>query len=69
MPDGGRRKAVGSVRPVAPEEVHLAVYRLPDRPYDSAALEPHYSTEALELHHSKHHAAYVKGANDALASA
>ncbi len=42
-------------------------YSLPDLPYDYSALEPHYSAEVLELHHDKHHAAYVKGANDTLA--
>ena len=42
-------------------------YSLPDLPYDYGALEPHYSAKVLELHHDKHHAAYVKGANDALA--
>jgi superoxide dismutase, Fe-Mn family len=41
-------------------------YTLPDLPYDYAALEPHYSAEILELHHDKHHATYVKGANAAL---
>jgi superoxide dismutase, Fe-Mn family len=41
-------------------------YRLPELPYDYAALEPWYSAEVLELHHGKHHAGYVKGANDAL---
>ena len=41
-------------------------YTLPDLPYDYAALEPHYSAEILELHHDKHHAAYVNGANTAL---
>jgi len=41
-------------------------YTLPDLPYDYGALEPHYSAQILELHHDKHHAAYVKGANDAL---
>ena len=41
-------------------------YTLPDLPYDYAALEPHYSAQILELHHDKHHAAYVKGANTAL---
>ena len=44
----------------------MAVYALPDLPYDYAALEPQYSAEVLELHHAKHHAAYVKGANDTL---
>jgi superoxide dismutase, Fe-Mn family len=42
------------------------VYRLPDLPYDYAALEPHISARILELHHDKHHATYVKGANTAL---
>jgi superoxide dismutase, Fe-Mn family len=44
----------------------MAAYTLPDLPYDYGALEPHYSAEVLELHHDKHHAAYVKGANAAL---
>ena len=44
----------------------MAQYTLPDLPYDYGALEPHYSAEILQLHHDKHHAAYVKGANDAL---
>jgi Fe-Mn family superoxide dismutase len=41
-------------------------YTLPDLPYDYAALEPHMSARQLELHHDKHHAAYVKGANETL---
>jgi Fe-Mn family superoxide dismutase len=44
----------------------MTAYTLPDLPYDFGALEPHYSAEVLELHHDKHHAAYVKGANAAL---
>ncbi len=43
-------------------------YTLPELPYDYAALEPHYSAEMLELHHDKHHAAYVAGANATLAT-
>jgi Fe-Mn family superoxide dismutase len=39
---------------------------LPDLPYDYAALEPHISGQIVELHHDKHHATYVKGANDTL---
>ena len=38
-------------------------YRLPDLRYDYGALEPHISGRIMELHHDKHHAAYVKGAN------
>ena len=44
----------------------MAAYTLPDLPYDFGALEPHYSAEILELHHDKHHAAYVAGANTTL---
>ena len=42
------------------------VYALPDLPYDPGALEPHLSARIVELHHAKHHAAYVAGANKAL---
>ncbi len=41
-------------------------YELPELEYDYSALEPHYEARTLELHHGKHHAAYVKGVNDAL---
>jgi superoxide dismutase, Fe-Mn family len=44
----------------------MTVYTLPELPYDYAALEPHISARIMELHHSKHHAAYVAGANTAL---
>ena len=42
------------------------VYTLPELDYAYDALEPHISAEIMELHHSKHHAGYVKGANAAL---
>jgi Fe-Mn family superoxide dismutase len=45
----------------------MAEYTLPDLPYDYAALAPHISARIMELHHDKHHAAYVAGANTALA--
>jgi Fe-Mn family superoxide dismutase len=44
----------------------MAQYTLPELPYDYSALEPHYSAEQLQLHHDKHHAAYVTGANTTL---
>jgi len=44
----------------------MADYTLPDLPYDYGALEPHISGRIMELHHDKHHAAYVTGANTAL---
>ena len=43
-----------------------APYTLPELPYDYAALEPWISGQIMELHHDKHHAAYVAGANSAL---
>ena len=42
-------------------------YELPPLAYDYGALEPHYSARVLELHHDKHHKAYVDGVNTALA--
>ena len=44
----------------------MPVYSLPDLSYDYSALEPHVSGQILELHHGKHHAAYVKNANQVL---
>ena len=41
-------------------------YTLPELTYDYGALDPSISGEIMELHHSKHHAAYVAGANQAL---
>ena len=41
-------------------------YTLPDLSYDYSALEPNISARIMELHHSKHHQAYVTGANAAL---
>ncbi|MCR2792523.1 superoxide dismutase [Microbacterium sp. zg.Y625] len=44
----------------------MATYTLPELPYDYAALEPHISAKIMQLHHDKHHQAYVTGANTAL---
>jgi superoxide dismutase, Fe-Mn family len=41
-------------------------YALPDLPYDYNALEPHYSARVLELHHGRHHKAYVEGLNQTI---
>jgi Fe-Mn family superoxide dismutase len=40
---------------------------LPALPYDKAALEPHIDAATMEIHHGKHHNAYVTNANNALA--
>ncbi|KAK0619405.1 Manganese/iron superoxide dismutase [Immersiella caudata] len=46
----------------------MAAYTLPALPYAYDALEPHISAQIMELHHSKHHAAYVANLNNALQS-
>jgi Fe-Mn family superoxide dismutase len=42
-------------------------YTLPPLPYPPDALEPSIDAQTMTLHHDKHHAAYVKGLNDAIA--
>ena len=42
-------------------------FTLPNLLYDFAALEPHIDARTMEIHHGKHHAAYVNNLNTALA--
>jgi superoxide dismutase, Fe-Mn family len=60
-PDGGpiMRSLAKSVSPDGQ-------FTLPLLPYSLDALEPSIDAETMQLHHDKHHAAYVKGANDAI---
>ncbi len=44
-------------------------YTLPDLTYPKNALEPYIDTQTMEIHHDKHHAAYVTNLNKALESA
>ena len=41
-------------------------YSLPDLPYAYNALEPHIDARTLEIHHTKHHQAYINKVNAAL---
>jgi Fe-Mn family superoxide dismutase len=41
-------------------------FELPALPYDHAALEPHIDEQTMQIHHGKHHQAYVDNANKAL---
>jgi Fe-Mn family superoxide dismutase len=42
-------------------------FELPALPYPSDALEPHFDKATMEIHHDKHHAAYVANLNKAIA--
>jgi superoxide dismutase, Fe-Mn family len=44
-------------------------HELPPLPYPANALEPHIDARTMEIHHGKHHAAYVTNLNKALESA
>lgn len=44
----------------------LQTFTLPDLPYDYGALEPAISGEIMQLHHQKHHQAYITNYNKAL---
>ncbi|HEV8197536.1 MAG TPA: superoxide dismutase [Gemmatimonadales bacterium] len=41
-------------------------FTLPPLPYDAAALEPHIDAQTMQIHHDKHHQAYVTNLNAAL---
>jgi Fe-Mn family superoxide dismutase len=41
-------------------------HSLPPLPYDAAALEPHIDAQTMNIHHGKHHAAYVNNLNAAI---
>ncbi len=42
------------------------MFTLPDLPYAYNALEPYIDERTMQIHHDKHHAAYVKNLNDAI---
>jgi Fe-Mn family superoxide dismutase len=51
----------------APASAPTGPFKLPPLPYAYDALEPYIDTETMHLHHDKHHAAYVKKLNEAVA--
>lgn len=58
-------RAEGSPTKEAGTVGKLTTHELPSLPYAYNALEPFIDATTMELHHSKHHAAYVKGLNEA----
>jgi len=63
----GRRRKVQKMESQGTQkkESHLA-YELPPLPYAFDALEPHIDAKTMEIHHDKHHGAYVTNLNKAL---
>ena len=64
-------KKVGGVAIIAPylnseTQGGPMPFSLPSLPYAFDALEPHIDAQTMQIHHDKHHAAYVKNVNDAL---
>jgi len=62
--------AAAAAATVAPRVIWAAEeagpFKLPPLPYDFTALEPSIDAQTMELHHDKHHAAYVKKLNEAV---
>ena len=58
--------AAFSIRPAGLAQAADA-FRLPELPYAYDALEPHIDTLTMQIHHGKHHAAYVSNLNTAVA--
>ena len=50
------------------KNAHIMAFELPTLPYATAALEPHIDAKTMEIHHGKHHAAYVTNLNAAIAA-
>jgi len=63
VPASGEAGSDWTLPPPAPKEEPKMTMTLPPLPYDVSALEPHLSRENLELHHGKHHNAYVVNLN------
>ncbi len=63
-------KIFSNDRPQTIQQENTAMpFTLPNLPYAHDALEPHIDKMTMEIHHGKHHAAYIKNLNTALATA
>ena len=65
--EGHRRWRLGPLTRLEAEK-HMP-HTLPPLPYPSNALEPHIDARTMEIHHGKHHQAYVTNLNTALEKA
>jgi len=58
----------GAIAQTPPAAAQPAPFSLPALPYAFDALEPHIDARTMEIHHGKHHKAYVDNLNKAMAS-
>lgn len=59
---------VGGLGPLCASTVSAAPFSLPKLPYAFDALEPHIDARTMEIHHDRHHQAYVDNLNKAVGS-
>ena len=62
----GALAATAAVLPATAGAAETAAYKLDPLPYAFDALAPHIDAKTMEIHHDKHHAAYIKNLNEAL---
>jgi Fe-Mn family superoxide dismutase len=60
---------ISNAQAIKPADVMKGGFILPPLPYPVDALEPHIDAKTMEIHHGKHHAAYVNNLNKALGEA
>ena len=65
----GTLAATAALLPTGARAAETSAQSLPPLPYALDALAPHIDARTMEIHHGKHHAAYINNLNTALASA
>jgi Fe-Mn family superoxide dismutase len=63
----GTHMASGAVNELVHLFPHIVPFELPPLPYTVDALEPYIDAQTMQIHHDKHHQAYITKLNEALA--